>query len=152
MKGFIGTWANFAADLNLVIQIVMGLALIFGASLARAKRYLAHGVCQATVLVLNLLMITLVMWPTFHRQVLPGLPAHFGKRRYAIATAHGVFGAAAELLGIYILLVAGTDILPQAWRFQRWKLWMRIELTLWWVVLLTGCGTYMIWYTAAWSR
>jgi uncharacterized membrane protein YozB (DUF420 family) len=152
VKGFLGTWANFAADLNLVIQIVMGLALIFGAFLARAKRYAAHGVCQATVLVLNLVMIALVMWPAFRMQVLPLLPAHFGKRRYAIATAHGILGAAAELLGIYILLVAGTDILPQAWRFQRWKLWMRIELALWWVVLFTGSWTYQIWYAAQWSR
>jgi uncharacterized membrane protein YozB (DUF420 family) len=152
VKGFLGTWANFAADLNLVIQIVMGLALIFGAFLARAKRYVAHGVCQATVLVLNLVMIALVMWPTFRMQVLPRLPAHFAKRRYAIATAHGILGAAAELLGIYILLVAGTDILPQSWRFQRWKLWMRIELALWWVVLLTGSWTYQIWYAAPWSR
>jgi uncharacterized membrane protein YozB (DUF420 family) len=152
VKGFLGTWANFAADLNLVIQLVMGLALIFGAFLARAKRYAAHGVCQATVLVLNLVMIALVMWPTFHTQVLVRLPMHIAKRRYAIATAHAILGAAAELLGIYILLVAGTDILPQAWRFQRWKLWMRIELALWWVVLLTGSGTYLIWYTAQWLR
>jgi uncharacterized membrane protein YozB (DUF420 family) len=152
VKGFFGNWANFAADLNLVIQIVMGLALIFGAFLARAKRYVAHGVCQATVLVLNLVMIALVMWPTFHMQVLPGLPTHFSKRHYSIATAHAILGAAAELLGMYILLVAGTDILPQAWRFQRWKLWMRIELTLWWVVLLTGSWTYGSWYTAASSH
>ena len=152
MKGFFGTWANFGADLNLVIQIGMGLALIFGAFLARAKRYVAHGVCQATVLVLNLVMITLVMWPSFHIQVLPGLPKHFGKRHYSIAIAHGILGVAAELLGIYILLVAGTGIVPQAWRFQRWKLWMRIELTLWWVVLLAGSWTYGSWYSAATSR
>jgi uncharacterized membrane protein YozB (DUF420 family) len=152
VKGFFGTWANFAADLNLVIQIVMGLALIFGAFLARAKRYVAHGVCQATVLVLNLVMIALVMWPTFRTQVLPGLPTQFSKRHYSIATAHAILGAAAELLGMYILLVAGTDILPQAWRFQRWKLWMRIELTLWWVVLLTGSWTYGSWYAAAFSH
>lgn len=152
MKGFFGTWANFAADLNLVIQLVMGLALLFGAFLARAKRYAAHGVCQATVLVLNLVMIALVMWPTFQTQVLVQLPTHMGKRHYAIATAHAILGAAAELLGIYILLVAGTDILPHAWRFERWKLWMRIELVLWWVVLLTGSWTYRNWYTAASSR
>jgi uncharacterized membrane protein YozB (DUF420 family) len=149
VKGFWGTWANFAADLNLVIQIGMGLALIFGAFLARAKRYAAHGVCQAAVLVLNLIMIALVMWPSFYTHVMPGLPAHFGRRHYAIAIAHGILGVAAELFGLYILLVAGTEILPQAWRIQRWKLWMRIELALWWAVLLTGVGIYEIWYTAS---
>ena len=146
MKGFLGTQAGFGADLNLLIQIGMGFALVVGAFLARSKRYAAHGVCQATVLILNLVLIFSVMWPSFHLQVLPRLPKHFGKRYYVVATIHGVLGAVAELLGLYIILVAGTNILPQAWRFERWKLWMRIELALWLFVLFTGIGTYIIWY------
>jgi len=146
MTGFLGSQAGFGADLNLVIQIAMGIALIVGTFLARAKRYRAHGACQAAVLLLNLIMIGVVMWPSFHQQVLPRLPKHFGKRYYAIATFHGMLGAAAELLGLYILLVAGTNVLRRAWRFRRWKLWMRIELALWWAVLLVGIATYCTWY------
>jgi uncharacterized membrane protein YozB (DUF420 family) len=149
LKGFLGTQAGFGADLNLLIQIAMGAALIVGAFLARRKRYSAHGACQATVLVLNLATIFSVMWPSFHSQVLPRLPTRFGKRYYAIATIHGALGALAELLGLYILLVAGTNVLPQAWRFRRWKLWMRIELALWLIVLLAGIGTYVVWYAGA---
>jgi uncharacterized membrane protein YozB (DUF420 family) len=146
MKGFLGTWASFSADLNLLIQIALGIALLAGAFLARAKHYRAHGICQTVVLILNLPMIALVMWPSLHMRVLPKLSRHLGKRYYAIAMAHGVLGAIAELLGLYIFLVAGTNILPHSWRFQRWKLWMRIELALWWVVLLSGIGTYYTWY------
>ena len=149
MKGFLGTQAGFGADVNLLIQIAMGIALVAGAFLARSKRYAAHGICQATVLILNLVLIASVMWPSFHLQVLPRFSKHFGKRYYAIATIHGVLGAVAELLGLYIVLVAGTNIVPQAWRFERWKLWMRIELALWMFVLLTGIGTYFIWYVVA---
>lgn len=148
MNGFLGTWASFGADVNLLIQIAMGIALLAGAFLARARRYTAHGICQALVVVLNLPMIALVMWPSFHARVLPRLSTHLGKRNYAIATAHGVLGAMAEIFGLYILLVAGTNILPAAWRIQRWKLWMRVELVLWWIVLLTGFGTYYFWYVA----
>jgi len=148
MKGFLGTWAGFSADLNLPIQIAMGVALLAGGFLARAKRYAAHGACQAVVLILNLPMIALVMWPSLHAQVLPRLSSHLGRRYYAIAAAHGVLGALAEVLGLYILLVAGTNILPKAWRFKRWKLWMRLELVLWWVVLLAGFATYYVWYAA----
>ena len=148
MKGFLGTWASFSADLNLVIQIAMGIALLVGAFLARAKRYAAHGACQAAVLILNLPMIALAMWPSLRARVLPRLSSHLWKRSYAIATVHGALGALAEVFGLYILLVAGTNILPHSWRFQRWKLWMRIELVLWWVVLLTGFGTYYVWYAA----
>ena len=148
MKGFLGTWASFGADVNLLVQLAMGIALLAGAFLARAKRYTAHGICQALVLLLNLPMIALVMWPSFHQRVLPRLATRFAKRNYAIATAHGALGALAEVLGLYILLVAGTNVLPVTWRVQRWKLWMRIELVLWWVVLLLGFGTYYIWYAA----
>jgi len=126
MKGLLGTWAGFSADLNLLIQVAMGIALIAGAFLARAKRYAAHGAFQAAVLILNLPMIALVMWPSLHTRVIPRLSSHFWKRTYIIATAHGVLGALAEVFGLYILLVAGTNTLPHSWRFQRWKLWMRI--------------------------
>jgi uncharacterized membrane protein YozB (DUF420 family) len=148
MKGFLGTWASFGADVNLLIQIAMGIALVAGAFLARARRYAAHGICQALVVLLNLPMIALVMWPSFHTRVLPRLSTHLAKRNYLIATVHGVLGALAEILGLYILLVAGTNILPKTWRIQRWKLWMRVELALWWIVLLTGFGTYYFWYAA----
>jgi uncharacterized membrane protein YozB (DUF420 family) len=124
----------------------MGIALLAGAFLARVKRYAAHGTCQATVLILNLPMIALVMWPSLHERVVPKLCSHFWKRNYVIATAYGILGSLAEVFGLYILLVAGTEIIPRSWRFQRWKLWMRIELVLWWVVLLLGFGTYYAWY------
>jgi uncharacterized membrane protein YozB (DUF420 family) len=148
MKGFLGTGATFGADLNLVVQLVMGLALIAGARLARQKRYRAHGICQTTVLLLNLLMIGLVMWPSFREQVKPALPKVLHKWYYAAATTHGVLGMMAELLGLYIVIVAGTNVLPQWLRFEHWKRWMRTELALWAIVLLSGVGTYCAWYVA----
>src|SRR5262250_676264 len=149
MRGFLGSYANFSADLNLVMQVAMGIALLMGALLARAKRYRAHGICQVAVLTLNLFFIATIMWPSFHTQILPLLPRRLSRPHYAMATAHGVSGALAELLGVYIALVAGSDILPQSWRFSRWKLWMRVELALWWMVLVTGIATYFSWYVPA---
>jgi len=146
MRGFLGTPASFSADLNLVVQIAMGIALLAGALLARSKRYSAHGACMAAVLLLNLVMIGLVMWPSFHELVLPRIPARLARRYYAVATIHGALGAATELFGLYILLVAGTQVLPKTWRFQRWRLWMHVELAIWWVVVLSGVGTYFLWY------
>lgn len=148
MTGFLGTPANFSADLNLVVQIAMGIALLVGALLARSKRYSAHGACMSAVLLLNLVMIALVMWPSFHQLVLPKIPARLARRYYAVATVHGALGAATELFGLYILLVAGMEALPARWRFRRWKLWMRVELAVWWIVLLSGIGTYFLWYGA----
>jgi uncharacterized membrane protein YozB (DUF420 family) len=146
VEGFLGTHAGYLSDLNLTIQIAMGVALISGAFLARAKRFVAHGICQTGVLVLNLVMIYFLMWPSFYSHVLPRLPNRLGKRFYAVATIHGLLGVVAEILGLYIALVAGTKILPEPWRFRRWKLWMRVELTLWLAVLMMGVVTYWVWY------
>jgi uncharacterized membrane protein YozB (DUF420 family) len=147
-SGFLGTGAPFGADLNLVVQLIMGSALIAGARLARHKRYKAHGTCQTTVLLLNLLMIGLVMGPSFQRQVKPALSKVLHRWYYEVAAIHGVLGILAELLGLYIVIVAGTNVLPQWLRFKHWKWWMRTELVLWAIVLLGGVGTYCAWYLA----
>jgi uncharacterized membrane protein YozB (DUF420 family) len=148
IKGFLGTGATFGADLNLVVQLIMGAALIAGALLARQKRYRSHGICQTTVLLLNLLMIGLVMGPSFQQQVKPALSKVFHKWYYEVAVIHAVLGIAAELLGLYIVIVAGTNVLPRGLRFKHWKWWMRTELVLWEIVLLSGVGTYCAWYVA----
>jgi uncharacterized membrane protein YozB (DUF420 family) len=148
MNGFLGTGATFSADLNLVVQLIMGVALMEGAHLARQKRYKAHGRCQATVLSLNLLMIALVMWPSFKHQVVPAPTRAFHKWYYKAAIIHAGLGITAELLGVYIAMVAGTNVLPERFRFTHWKPWMRTELVLWMVVLFSGIATYCAWYVA----
>jgi uncharacterized membrane protein YozB (DUF420 family) len=148
IKGFLGTGATFAADLNLVVQLITGIALLVGGLLAKQKRYAGHGVCQTSVLLLNLWMIALVMWPSFQQQVGPAFPRVFHKRYFTVATIHAALGVAAELLGLYIVMVAGTNLLPQRLCLKRWKLWMRAELVLWWSVLLSGLWTYYVWYIA----
>ena len=148
IKGFLGTGATFEADLNLVVQVIMGGALIAGSLLAKRKRYTAHGICQTMVVLLNLLMIGLVMWPSFQQQVRPAFPNVLHKWYYAAATIHALLGVTAELLGLYIVIVAGTSALPEWLRFKDWKRWMRTELMLWSIVVLIGVGTYYAWYIA----
>ena len=148
VKGFLGTGATFEADLNLVVQLIMGGALIAGTFLARRKHYRAHGICQTAVLLLNLLMIGLVMLPSFQQQVRPALSRVFHKWYYEAAAMHALLGLTAELLGLYIVMVAGTNVLPQWLRFDHWMWGMRAELVLWAIVLLSGAGTYCAWYIA----
>jgi uncharacterized membrane protein YozB (DUF420 family) len=146
--GFLGTGATFKADLNVVMQVVMGIALVLGAVLAKRKQYTAHGICQTTVLILNLGLIGLVMWPSFQEQVRPALPKAFHKLYYGASAMHALLGVTAELFGLYIATVAGTNVLPQGLRIKNWKRWMRTELVLWSVALLTGLGSYFAWYVA----
>lgn len=148
MEGFLGLGGTFRADINLVAQIAMGLALLMGAFLARRKKFRAHMYCQGSVMILNLLMIFLIMAPSFHRQIEAHIPARLGDAFYLLATIHTTIGTVAELLGLYIVLVAATNILPEKLKFKRYKPWMRTALVLWWSVILLGIGTYYFWYMA----
>lgn len=148
VKGFLGTGAPFAADVNLIVQLAMGGALAAGVILARKKRYKAHGACQTTVLLLNLWMIGFEMLPSFRLQVLPHVPKVLHTAYYIIAAVHATLGTAAEVLGIYIVLVVATKLVPPSLRFTEWKRWMRIELALWMLALMSGIGTYYEWYVA----
>jgi uncharacterized membrane protein YozB (DUF420 family) len=145
-KGFLGTAASLAADRTLIIETAMGVALIVGTVFARRRHYRAHAWCQSAVVLLNLAVITQFMVPSFRRQIVPEIPASLGEMHYAIAAVHGLLGTIAELLAVYIVLAAGTNILPKRLRFLRYKGWMRLALALWWIELLLGTGMYVQWY------
>ena len=145
-SGFLGTAAPLAADLVLLLEIAMGVGLLIGAWLARVGRFQQHGWCQSGIVLLNLAVIALTMIPSFRLHVLPRIPAKLGKAYFALATAHAALGSFTELAGLYILLAAGTSVLPERFRITRYKMWMRSVVVLWWLVLLLGCATYTRWY------
>ena len=144
--GFLGTAAPWTADVTLLLELALGVGLVAGALLARAGRYRAHAACQSIIVLLNLMVIVLTMLPSFHRHVLPQLPSRIGKPYYALASMHAALGGIAELGGLYILLAAGTTVLPEKFRITRYKFWMLGVLILWWIVLFLGVVTYARWY------
>ncbi len=152
-RGFLRTAAPLRTDLVLTVELVMGAALLVGMVLARRGKYRAHSLCQSAVVLLNLVLIAFIMVPSFSHQVASEIPANLGDSYYALAVAHGALGTVAEVLGLYVLLVAGTNILPKQIRFTRYRPWMRAALMLWWSVLLLGAGTYVRWYVIPlWER
>jgi uncharacterized membrane protein YozB (DUF420 family) len=124
----------------------MGAGLLAGAWLARKQRFRQHAVCQSVIVLLNLAVVAVMMLPAFRANVFPGIPARLGRAYYALATAHAALGSITETAGLYILLAAGTNVLPAKLRISRYKLWMRCVLVLWWLVLLLGLATYALWY------
>ena len=140
-EGFLGRPSTFGADLNLLIQLGLGVVLIVGLLLARRARYGLHGLCQATALVATLLMTALWMFPAYRDNYGPAI-FRLGNRVNMAAAAHVVTGTAALLLGIYVVLVAATPLVPRALRFTNYKRWMRILIVVWWGALLLGVLTY----------
>jgi hypothetical protein len=151
-EGFLGTAAPFYADLVLVVELSMGVALLGGALFARARKFRAHAWCQSVVVVLNAGVIALAMMPSVQQRVTPGIPLKLGKSFYALATTHAAFGAVVECAALYILLAAGTTLMPEKLRLTRYKLWMRAVLFSWWAVILIGVATYARWYIPGFFR
>ena len=145
---FLETAAPRAANLVLALEIAMGMGLLAGARLARKGRFRQHAWCQSAIVLLNLAVVALTMIPSFLVHVLPKVPAKLGKAYYALATTHAAIGTVTELAGLYILLSAGTSVLPEKCRITKYKVWMRAVLALWWVVLLLGLATYTRWYVS----
>jgi len=144
--GFLGTTAPLLADVVLLLEIALGAALLVGAWLARKQRFRQHAWCQSVVVLVNLVVIAVMMIPSFRAQVLPRIPAKLTKSYFAFATVHGALGSLAEFAALYILLSVGTRLLPEKVRITRYKVWMRSVLVLWWVVVLLGILTYTRWY------
>jgi plastocyanin len=145
-SGFLGLGGTWRADLNLTLQLAMGVGLVCGMALARARRFHAHKYCQASVVGLNLALIVGLMAPAFETQVVPHLGEATTSAYFAVPVIHATLGTIAELLAIYVVLVAATPIVPAALRFDNYKLWMRATLVLWWSVIVLGIGIYAVWY------
>lgn len=61
------------------------------------------------------------MIPSFRLQVVPRIPLKLGNAYVALATAHAALGSVAELAALYLLLAAGTQLLPKRLRITRYK-------------------------------
>jgi uncharacterized membrane protein YozB (DUF420 family) len=144
--GFLGTAAPRYADLALLSETVLGVQLLIGALLARRKHFRLHAWCQNLAVLLNAGIIVILMVPSFHLHVSPKIPAKLNKTYYSLATAHAVCGGIAEIGGLYLVIAAGTRLLPPRFRLTRYKLWMRSVLLLWWLAILLGWMTYIRWY------
>ena len=140
--GFLGRGAPFGADLNLVIQVAVGLLLLGGLALARAGRYRAHGMCQSTGFVLAVVMTALWMIPAFRAIHADALGRAVVNPVTITVAAHVAVGTFALLVGAWVVLTAGTPLVPAPLRFTNYKRWMRTLLALWWLAIVLGMAIY----------
>jgi uncharacterized membrane protein YozB (DUF420 family) len=142
-EGFLGRGGTLGGDLNLLVQAGLGLMIIAGAVLARRGWYRAHGACQASALAIAAVMTVAWMVPSFREVYAPDLSGGVIGRTTAGVLAHAALGTVVLLLGIYVVLVAGTDFIPQRFRFRNYTAWMRTLLVLWLIATGLGALTYL---------
>jgi hypothetical protein len=124
------------------------VGLIVGMLLVRAGHVRLHAYLQSSVVLVNIPVVLVWMLPSYLANVLPGLSSGWSMAFYWVPTLMLILGVSAEALGAYVILVAGTNWLPERWRFRRYKVWMRTVLGLWWSVLVLGLLTYYVWYVS----
>jgi uncharacterized membrane protein YozB (DUF420 family) len=130
------------------LEISLAVLLVAGFVLVRLGHVRAHRAIQSTIVLVNIPIVLATMLPPYLLYGMPMSASELRQTFYLYPTLMLIGGIAAEVLGIYIILVAGTIWVPARLRFRRYKLWMRTELALWWLVLLAGIGTYYVWTAA----
>jgi uncharacterized membrane protein YozB (DUF420 family) len=146
MSGLFPPAAPVVADVGAVLEVVMAGILLVGWLLVRRGHVRVHRLLESSVILVNIPFVLYAMVPPYLEYVAPSVPGHLNQAGVLIPSLMLVAGAAAELLGVYIILVAGTTWIPERFRFRRYKLWMRTELVLWWAVVLAGLTTYYLFF------
>lgn len=130
--------------LNLFLQVGLGLLLLLGMALARRGWYRAHGVCQASAFVVAVVATVVWMVPSLREIYAPSIVRGVVNRENLVVVAHSALGSLTLLLAAYVILVAGTPMIPARLRFQNYRRWMRILLGLWWVTIMLGVVLYRL--------
>jgi uncharacterized membrane protein YozB (DUF420 family) len=146
MTGFFPPDAPVVADVAGILEVGMAVLLLVGWVLVRRGHIRVHRLLQSSVVLVNIPIVLYAMVPPYLQYVAPSFPGGLNHANVLIPTLMLVAGAAAELLGVYIILVAGTSWIPARFRFRRYKLWMRTELVLWWAVVFAGLTTYYLFF------
>ena len=139
-SGFLGTRANWAADLNLIVQVVLLVVLFAGRARAKRRSLTEHHNWMTAVVVVNAVMIVAVMNPAFFR-LLPRVWPRLGALGPMVLWLHVVVASLAELLGLYAVLALRME-LPELLRVRNLKWFMRITFLLWFVALSAGVVIY----------
>ena len=145
--GFLGTNANFAADMTLLVSIVVAILFTMGVVLAIKGRYQAHRWVQTTAAMLNAILILWMMFLPFRDFIAKDFMGERPPYFYAVTTIHATIGFVALVFGLYVVLRGNNFILiPSFLRFNNYKLYMRIAYGLYMLATLLGIWVYLTWF------
>lgn len=143
-KGFLGTSAGLVADVNLVAQGIMVLAILYGLIRVKQRAASTHCNIMAILTVVNGILIIGIMNPSFFR-ALPAARHNLQAPVNLLLLGHAGLGALAEILAIYVVIKTRSSLLaPPSLRNTRTV--MRVTWVLWLLSALCGGLLYALWY------
>lgn len=162
--GFLGTNANFAADMTLVLSILVAILFTFGAFLAKkaqriekrtqksdpkfkqaGRLFNQHRLVQTGAAVLNVILVLWLMILPYRDFVVADKGGPRVSTFYVITTIHAVVGFFAFVFGNYVVL-RGNNLMIQALKFNNYKPYMRIAYVGYMLTTLLGVWVYVHWF------
>jgi len=143
--GFLGTRGNFAADMTLILGILVATLFTTGLVLARRKNYVAHRWFQTIAAALNAILVLWLMLLPFRDFVLSDTGGPRPSIFYVITTVHATIGAAALLFGLFVAL-RGNELMLAPLKFRNYKFFMRLSYTLYMAASVAGVLVYLTWF------
>ncbi len=132
MSAIIGTGAPVSSDLNLLLQIIVLIALIFGATLCVKKRFIGHSRTMTAVVILNAAGLIFVMAHSLFRYLTS--PLKFFSFSFFSTSLHVLAGISAIATGMAFVL----DKKP-----QNVRAWMRLSFLFWVTSFILGFLIYL---------
>jgi uncharacterized membrane protein YozB (DUF420 family) len=145
--GFLGTAGNFAADMTLVMSLVVALTFTVGMFLAWAGKYDLHGRVQTVGAIINLILVGWMMVLPFRDFVVRDMdiPRSRDNIFYAITILHAIVGVTALVFGNFVVL-RGHNLMIPALKFNNYKPFMRMAYALYMAATFLGICVYIIWF------
>jgi uncharacterized membrane protein YozB (DUF420 family) len=144
LSGIFGTGALLQADINLIVQILMFLVIVFGIFYKVKKKFKKHGQLMGVALVLHILSFVAVMGPVFFTD-LEGLITYTGFLEVQTMWIHAISGAVSMVLGTAVVVLWALNPMNIAACAKRKRI-MDITTLLWLISLIFGIVTYVLFY------
>ncbi len=143
--GFLGTNANFAADMTLTLSLLVVTLFSIGFFLAVRGKYDVHKWVQTTGAVINVILVLWLMLLPYREFVIRDEGGPREAVFYKVTMAHAAVGLVAFLLGNFVVL-RGHKLVPKFLRFNNYKLFMRTAYALYLTTTALGVALYYTWY------
>ena len=144
-EGFLGTSANFAADMTLVLMLIVASLFTIGLIMARRQKFEVHRWIQTSAASLNAVLVLWLMVLPFRDFVIRDQGGPRPGVFYMVTIIHAIIGAVAFPFGMFVVLRANR-LVPKALRFTNYKLFMRTAYSLYMLATLAGVTVYFIWF------
>lgn len=143
--GFLGTNANFAADMTLTLSLLVVTLFSIGYYLARHGKYDVHKWVQTSGVLLNVVLVLWLMLLPYRSFILRDEGGPREMIFYQVTMLHAAVGLFAFFLGSFVVL-RGHKLVPQFLRFKNYKLFMRTAYALYLTTTALGVALYYTWY------